>query len=378
MNFSDVMVADPRVVIFGGTGHFGARICRRLAKARDLELVITSRSAERAARLATELQEQAAAVRGAAVDQDAPDLAARLRELHPTVVIHTAGPYQGQDYRVAQACIDAGCHYIDLADGRDFVAGFDVLDAAAKDAGVVLVSGASTLPGVSSAVVDELRARFRTIDSVETSIAPAHQTPRGPGTVRAVLSYCGAPFKTWRDGEWHTVYGWQDLCWQRYPTLGRRLSGVCDVPDLALFPDYIAGVRTVSFYAALEAPWEQLGLWAMAWLTRIGVVRDWADLTPRFSAMSERLIRFGSVRGGMQMRIEGTGLDGKPHACQWNLVAGQNHGPEIPCTPAIVITKQLLEGRRTEPGAIPCLGLFTVEEFMQELAGFDVISRFLP
>jgi hypothetical protein len=94
--------------------------------------------------------------------------------------------------------------------------------------------------------------------------------------------------------------------------------------------------------------------------------------------MNERLIRFGSVRGGMQMRIYGTGADGKAHACQWNLVAGQNHGPEIPCTPAIVITRQLLEGRLSKSGAIPCLGLFTVDEFMQELAGFDVISQFLP
>jgi len=372
------MSAKPRVVVLGGTGHFGARICRRLTKEPDLELIVTSRSAERAIRLAAELQGQAATVNIAAVDQDAPGLADRLGELNPTVVIHTAGPYQGQDYRVAQACIDVGCHYVDLADGRDFVAGFHALDAAAKDAGVVLVTGASTLPGVSSAVVNQMRDRFQSIERIETSIAPAHQTPRGPGTVHAVLSYCGMPFDVWRDGQWHTVYGWQELRWQRYPSLGRRLSGACDVPDLALFPDYVPGVRTVSFHAALEAPWEQLGLWAMAWLTRIGVVRDWSNSTPRFSAMSERLIRFGSMRGGMQLRIDGMGLDGKAHTWQWNLVAEQNHGPEIPCTPAIVIAKQLLDGKSHEAGAYPCLGLFTVDEFMQELSDFDVISQFLP
>jgi len=368
------MSGKPRVVVFGGTGHFGARICRRLAKEPDLELIVTSRSAERAIRLAAELQDQAATVNIAAVDQDAPDLAARLRELNPAVTIHTAGPYQGQDYRVAQACIDAGCHYIDLADGRQFVAGFDALDAAAKDAGVVLVSGASTLPGVSSAIVDCVRGQFQSIERIETSIAPAHQTPRGLGTVRAVLSYCGAQFATWRDDQWHAVHGWQDLRWQRYPSLGRRLSGACDVPDLALFPDYVPGVRTVSFHAALEAPWEQLGLWAMAWLTRVGVVRDWTVFAPRFSAMSERLIRFGSTRGGMHIRISGTGLDGKAHTCHWHLVAENNHGPEIPCTPAIVIAKRLLDGRLSEPGAFPCLGLFAVEEFMQELSEFDIIS----
>lgn len=369
------MPVQPRVVVFGGTGHFGARICRRLAQEPDLDLVVTSRTRNRAQCFAAELCDDPAAVSGSAIDQNSTGLADRLRELDPTVVIHTAGPYQGQDYRVAKACINAGCHYVDLADGRQFVAGFDVLDAEAKAAGVVLISGASTLPGISGSVVDELRDRFRQIERIETSIAPAHQTPRGLGTVRAVLSYCGAPFDTWRDGEWRTVHGWQDLRWQRYPSLGRRLSGACDVPDLALFPHYVPGVRTVSFHAGLEAPWEQLGLWAMAWLTRASLVRDWQKHAPRFSAMSERLIRFGSIRGGMHMRIQGTGLDGKPQTCDWHLVAEQNHGPEIPCTPAIVVAKQLLEGKLSKPGAYPCLGLFAVAEFMKELAGFHVSTR---
>lgn len=371
------MQRKPKVVVFGGTGHFGARICRRLAKQQGFDLVITSRSAERANHLAAELQARTAAVSGAAIDQDSPDLADQLRELNPSVVIHTAGPYQGQDYRVAQACVDAGCHYVDLADGRQFVAGFDALDAAAKDAGVVLIAGASTLPGVSSAVVDEFRDRFERIDSIEISIAPAHQTPRGIGTVRAVLSYCGAPFKSWRDGRWHTVHGWQDLRMQRYPALGRRLSGACDVPDLELFPDYVPGVGTVSFHAALEASWEQLGLWCMAWVTRAGLVRDWTRFASTFSVMSERLINLGSKRGGMRITLRGTAADGMQQVIHWDLVAEQNHGPEIPCTPAIIITRKMLRGELTEPGAHACLGLFTLAELSNELSSFDVRSTMI-
>jgi saccharopine dehydrogenase-like NADP-dependent oxidoreductase len=36
-------------------------------------------------------------------------------------VIHTAGPFQGQDYAVARSAIAAGANYIDLADGRDLL-----------------------------------------------------------------------------------------------------------------------------------------------------------------------------------------------------------------------------------------------------------------
>jgi hypothetical protein len=228
---------------------------------------------------------------------------------------------------------------------------------------------------VSSAVVDDLRDRFSQIDSIATSIAPAHQTPRGLGTVRAVLSYCGAPFKTWQDGEWRTVHGWQDLRMQHYPALGRRLSGACDVPDLALFPQYVPGVRNVSFHAALEAPWEQLALWAMAWLTRAGLVGDWVRFGPTFSSMSDKLIRLGSQRGGMRITLRGTGIDGAPLVHHWDLLAEQNHGPEIPCTPAIVISKKLLRGDFAQPGAYACLGLFTTAEFMAELADFEVTSE---
>jgi saccharopine dehydrogenase-like NADP-dependent oxidoreductase len=366
------MAGQKRVVVLGGTGHFGARICRRLVNDPSIDLVVTSRSADRAARLVDDLRSHSRSVASAAVDQDVDDVPTRLKELGTAIVIHTAGPYQGRDYSVARACIEAGCHYIDLADGRAFVEEFDSLDDAAKQAGVTLVSGASTLPGVSSAVLDEYRKRFSHIDSIEIVIAPAHQTPRGPGTVAAVLGYCGESLRMLRHGEWSTVHGWQDLRLQRCREFGTRLSGACDVPDLGLFPDYVVGVRTVTFHAALEAPWEQLALWCMAVLRRTGLVDDWARHAGKFSRVSERLIRLGSVRGGMRIRLRGADCDGRSQSHEWVLAAGSNHGPEIPCTPAIVLTKKLVRGELTHPGARPCLGLFSIDELMAELSGFDI------
>jgi hypothetical protein len=337
-----------------------------------MDLVVTSRSAGRAAQLADELRGGLYEVGSAAIDQDVDDVARRLTALDADVVIHTAGPYQGQDYAVARACIEAGCHYIDLADGRAFVGQFGRLDAAAKRAGVSLVTGASTLPGISGAVVDAHRGRFDRIDSIETVIAPAHQTPRGPGTVAAVLGYCGEPFRSLREGEWKQVYGWQDLRLERFPDLGTRLSGACDVPDLELFPRYVNGVRSVSFHAALEAPWEQLALWSMAGLRRARLVRDWARHARGFSRLSEKLIRLGSTRGGMRVRLKGVAGDGGPQTLDWILVAENNHGPEIPCTPAIVLARKLMHGEITQRGAGPCLGLFSVDELLEEFSNFDI------
>lgn len=340
----------------------------------NTKLIVCSRSEERAEKLVSELRgsNTSHAITFAALDHTSPTLVAQLRPLAPDVVIHTAGPFQGQDYRVARACLECGSHYIDLADGREFVAGFGRLDEAARDKDLLFVSGASTLPGVSSAVIDHLSQEFSSIQGIEMSIAPGHRTPRGSGTISAVLSYCGAPFQVWENGRWVTRYGWHDLRLQRHPALGRRLSGACDVPDLELMPKRANGCETVTFHAALEAWWEHIALWTMGWLTRARVVKDWSKFTPAFKWLSEKLARLGSDIGGMQVRVKGLGVQGERRQRTWYLTARSNHGPEIPCAPALVLARKLLRGQISARGALPCLGLMTLSELSSEMSDFDV------
>ena len=68
-------------------------------------------------------------------------------------IIHL-GRFQGQDYGVANATLAAGAHYLDLADGRQFIVEFAArIEDQAVRAGRVAISGASTLPALSSALV---------------------------------------------------------------------------------------------------------------------------------------------------------------------------------------------------------------------------------
>lgn len=366
-----------RVLVIGGTGHFGARICRRIASEKNIELVVTSRSKNKAQAVVNELRgcNPNAVISAASLDQLSPEFDRDLQTLDPDIVIHTAGPYQGQDYRVARACIASASHYIDLADGRGFVQGFDALHEEAKRNDVFLVSGASTLPGLSSVVVDSLRDYFSSIRKVEISIAPAHQTPRGAGTIAAVLSYCGRPFEVLVDGHWVTHYGWQDMRRQHYPEIGSRLSGTCDVPDLGLLPDYVEGLDTVTFHAALEAKWEQLALWSMGWVTRAGIIKRWDGFFPTFQWVSNRLIGLGSKVGAMQIRLSGKAIDYTPKSVTWNLTARQNHGPEIPCSPALILARKLVANEISARGAFPCLGMFSMSDLKSELSDLDIEWR---
>lgn len=362
-----------RIVVIGGYGHFGGRICRGLIRLGGTELVVAGRSRERSQAFVGELRQVCpeGTARPAFLDHSAPEFERDLGALAPSIVVHAAGPFQSQDYRVAKACVRHGSHYVDLADGRRFVTDFSRLDADAKRSGVLLVAGASTLPAVSSAVVDHLGSEMAVIDRIETAILPANRTERGRGTIAAVFSYVGKPIRVLQNGEWTRRYGWIDVRKIDHPSCV-RWAGICDVPDLQLFPDHYPSVKTVRFHAGLELGWQQWGMWFMAWLARLGIVSDWSHHAGVFDRISARLVSLGGDVGGMQVRVFGRNGAGNRVRRTWNLTAGSNHGPEIPCIPARVVATKLVRNELTNRGAVPCMGLMSLEDFTSVAEEFDI------
>jgi len=226
-----------RVLIIGGYGNFGGYIARDLAADPNIVLLIGGRSKEKADAFAASLG-AANRAEGCAVDIDA-DIGSSLRKIAPDVVIHTTGPFQMQDHRVARAAIACGAHYLDLADARQFVATISELDADAKEAGVAIIAGASSVPCLTAAFIDHYRSAFASLRSASYGIAAAQATNRGLATAAAILSYVGKPFFVLRRSMPRRVFGWQGLRAVRYPELGVRLFGYCDIPDLELFPPAI-------------------------------------------------------------------------------------------------------------------------------------------
>lgn len=147
-----------RVLLIGASGVFGSRIARELANDSRFGLILAGRQQLSLTALRESLGDPSVTL--APLDVGASDLAALIASWAPQLVIHAAGPFQSQDYRVAEACLACGSDYVDLADGRDFVCGIDALHERACAAGRLLVSGASTVPALSSAVVDALLPRF--------------------------------------------------------------------------------------------------------------------------------------------------------------------------------------------------------------------------
>ncbi|WP_044871202.1 saccharopine dehydrogenase NADP-binding domain-containing protein [Pseudomonas sp. LFM046] len=369
-----------RVLILGGYGNFGKRIAENLGRAHPgLELVIAGRSLQRAKKLCTELAEHGAPgtrFEAARLDIDSPAFPAELAALAPTIVIHTSGPFQGQDYRVPRACIQAGAHCIDLADGRRYVCDIRGLDAQARAQGVLVVSGASSVPGLSSTVIDHFRNEFSALETIDFAIAPGNKAEVGEATLKGILSYTGHPFPVLEEGRWRDRRGWMDARRVDFGgPVGRRWLANIDIPDLELFPERYAGVRSVRFQAGLELPVLHHCMVAMAALAKIDLVADWSPWAAAMLKARQPLMAFGSDVGGMRIELSGTGPDQRPKRLVWTLYAERGIGPYIPTLSAIILAGKLLRGELAERGAVPCLGLFSLADFDAEATPFGIYHR---
>lgn len=366
------MAVKPTVVVLGGYGNFGRRVAAALSSDNAYRVFVAGRDLHKATAFANEIGNSAEPL---ALDCHAADFATQLRHIGANVVVHTAGPFQAQSYSVPRACIDARTHYVDIADGRAYVCGIDELDAEAKRNGVLVVSGASSLPALSSAVVDALRPQFSRIDSIEHAITSGAKPP-GLATMSGVMSYVGKPFTRWVNGGWEFAHGWQDIAARRYPPpIGVRWIANCDVPDLELFPERYAPVRTVVFRAGVGFAVSTLAVWFASWLVRAGVMRTVAAYVPIMHRAATALEPYGSKWSAMQVTLRGAGLDCQPLSRTWLLRAGSDHGPNIPCFPAIALARKLLRGEVTQRGAVPCMGLLSVEEILRAIPGLDLTTQ---
>ena len=109
------MNSELRVLIVGGYGIFGGRLV-------ELRLVPT-------------------------LFDRASDDTTQLAALHAKVVVDASGPFQAygsNSYRLIEQCISCSANYLGLADGSEFVAGIARFDAAARAAGIYVLSGVST------------------------------------------------------------------------------------------------------------------------------------------------------------------------------------------------------------------------------------------
>ena len=265
------------VLIIGGYGSFGGRLSRRLSGTPDLKVLVGGRTLSKAEALCEKYGGNLEPV----VFDSKGGLDTQLKTLNPWLVVDAAGPFQQtfqSSYDLAQTCIERGIHYIDLSDSGSFTQGIAKLDASAKQANVAIISGASSVPALSSAVVDAAQKQFSHINSIEGGISPGGKIDIGLSVTQAVLSYLGRPLKIFRGGAWGSETGYSRVHKHTIALDGekplRRWFGLCEAPDEILFPQHYKGVQTVRFYGSQELWLIHINIVILAWLQRKGIVKN--------------------------------------------------------------------------------------------------------
>ena len=369
------MIAACRVLIIGGYGNFGSRLARLLYADPRFQLLIGGRSLEKAAAFTATLGGRAEAV---LFNRDG-DIPAQLRARAPTVVIDASGPFQimGDDpYRVPQAAIALGIDYADLADSRAFVSGIVALDEAAKAADVFVLSGLSSLPALSFAAIEKLAGNFDEVHHIASGIAPSPHAGIGLNVVKAIASYGGKPVEVMQGGKSSAGYGLIDaenmvIAPPGCLPLRRRQFVLADAPDLDLLSRRFQGLQSSFTGAGTEPQILQRLLRLLARLVKLRLLPSLLPFAPLIHGASRR-IAFGEHRGGMFVRLRGTGHDGNPLEASWHLTADGDDGPNIPVVGAEAVLRTLADGVRPPSGARPAAGAVALEAFDESFRRFAI------
>lgn len=367
-----------RILVIGGYGGFGARLTRRLIAAGH-DVLVAGRSADKAAAFCKRLERAEPVV----ADRD-HGIGLVMARHRPDLVIDAAGPFQGSRYIVPEACVAMSIPYLDLADARDFVCGIGALDGQARAAGVAIITGASSVPALSGAIVRRLAENLTQVDSVEMALSASNRASAGKSIAEAMLSYIGQPVRVWRGKHWETVHGWQEL--RREPMLvggtglAGRLVGIADVPDHAIVPDALPGRPAVTFRAGTELDFQMASLWLLSWPVCWGWLGSLLPWKRGLMALYRASARLGGDRSGMTITLKGR-RGGAGIERRWTIVATNGEGPEIPTLAAEILAERILAGQLT-PGARHAWNELEPEDFELLFARlavrYETVERALP
>jgi hypothetical protein len=130
------------------------------------------------------------------------------------------------------------------------------------------------------------------------------------------------------------------------------------------------------FRAGVAITVSMLSTWAASWLVRTGLMKSLVPHVPRLHRAALAIERFGSKCSGMHVAVRGLDRQSQPLSRTWWLWAGSDHGPQVPCFPAIALARKLLRGEVHARGATPCVGLLTLDEILCVGSDLDLHTLF--
>lgn len=343
------------VTVFGGYGVFGAHVARALA-ANGLPVRIAGRDAEQARRAAARL---GTGHEGIAADLRDPASCARALS-GARVAVCCAGPFSSLPSILPEACLQAGVHYVDIADDRGWLTRLRRLDERFRDRGLTAAGGCSSLPGISGTLALLAAERLPAVDRARVTLFIGNRNPKGGAAVLSAAAQLGRRFLS-PQGPLTGLRGREVV--DLPPPFGPRAVLDFESPELDLFPTLL-GARSVRVKVGFES---RLATTSMAALSVLGPRLGTA--AARAIAPVARLLSRSGHSGGI-VKVELWGPDG---AAVSAALGGAEDGQRMAALPAAFVAQALWDPEnRIARGTITAWEALTPHSLLDRLiaAGF--------
>lgn len=313
-----------RVIVVGARGYFGRVIIAQLGL---LEIEASSASRRPGELLRLDVEDRSS-IRGSVQRGD--------------LVIDAAGPYHARSTKLIEGAIEIGFDLIDINDNLEYAERVLRLDPQIKQAGVRVLSSASSVSAVAAAMVRH--SAIREPIRIAAFLAPAARHTANSATAHSLLRTVGRPTRIWRQGGFQISRGWTETASVPLPMPPGKFCGrIFESADALYLPLIWPSLRDVSIFVDTNvAGGNQL----LNILAKFPVLRRLAESRLAWGAWIAR--HFGSLSGGIAYEIEGS--DGT--IARFALVSAR-HSFITAVAPAVLAARSIAAGSFTRKGLVP-------------------------
>jgi hypothetical protein len=348
-----------RIIVLGGYGAIGTHVCAAVSRLPYVDCVVAGRSLRKARRVARQLTATTLQIDA----EDAESLEGKLSGAF--MVIDLAGSFQRRSPAVARYCAQNGIHYVDLSDDRAYTAQLLKLDAQARRGGSVVVTGAGSLPGLASILVDSMRSQFSSIDEIHAHVTLGAAHPHGEGSAASLLTNLGSAIRVKRRGRWSQAVYWTQAQRIQFPDpVGRRRTWLVDVPAADVFAQHYEA-QTIEFHVGTHSPLLN-GLLVLLRKIR----RADKTVSPTLARFAAGLARVGGFHGGdtsgIVVFIKGV-ENGDVVTHSVALVEKDGADPGMVTSLLKTLVQHWTEAGAPDAGAVGAVGLLSLDEMKPAL-----------
>lgn len=382
-----------RILAIGGAGASGKLLCYRLAWS-DISpsISIIGRKSIKGIQITERLdsstnEKQSHDYHTIDVEKDLELLREHINQVD--LVINLVPSFNSIE--IPRLCVEEGVNYMDMVSGIEneelFIKEFDT---ECKKKGIVLITGASLSPGLSTCIVDKYASEFDILEGIEVIFSQGNRSIKGKSTLESTFKRIGMKVNYLEDGEIQEIIGGSKTKKVTFPGFpSSRIFSISMNPEISIFKKKYPNLKSLYLYSGFEVKAIQFATILFSYLTKWGIVKDWGKYSKPLTKLTGLFRWFGTYDGAIQVILSGKKFENdqnensnteetqskksNTYQISSTIVALNGHDTQVPITPIYILTHKLVQGE-LKSGAYACTGLFTLDEFLNALHDFNVFE----